>query len=781
MWKRYRPNNATLLRLLPLASAAVSVLLVDMGLLRRFSVPAFQQDWLWPAASQQINSFAMTNLYAWHEAGAGYPTVYPVSWLPDMIAGIACHMFGVYFGLIAFLALVLAMGAYGMFRLTRHFTQSPLLQSASIILFLGSPVVLNDIQAGHLYYLISYACLPFITDLAISIKSGRDALVMGLIMGIGAAQQQFLVLDVLLLIAYWFFINRFSLRLMLLACTTFLLISSPEWILTLVQGTKGLDAYIPLFHWERSQSISLGAALRGLDYIGGYDRELLSPLVRLSFFALPAICILAVLWGRRRHASLFAFIIVASAVFASGLDGPLAAPIWFLFSSIKSFALFRELYDFLGLAAFGYAIMPSLLSAARPSRHRLVSISGWILLAVASSAAFVTAFQSSQGISRLPSALQESLKAARLSGYRYLPVPPSFPQVANIDQKGGLSPFLIGLPGHPSAASPFASFPEAYAASALLAGIKPSSALFARLGISTIVPTAGVTNNEKNVIEPALRSLIPRPSRAPFTRQTAVLGGARLVVLPFSAKPGTLESRYAGARDLQAFRTTDSIDPNTLSLQPDPRIGWARTFYWGFLPRWVYAMQSGVFTLRPKLLAMVPRSLIIVGSESGTVSSARCRFVMRLDNHWEALRCSKNPTLSAHPPIAISNIATKTSKVPESSHQGRAGTVTILAANPSYIRASISAIKGSVIVLRESYNRDWRINIPFARQVMIDGYANGWVLSRSYIGPISIYFTPQTVYSISLIISFVVFFIASLLAIAPSIDNFLRRRRQLLK
>lgn len=781
MWQRYQSDNAKLSRILPLASSAVSLLLIELGLLTRFSVPAFQQDWLWPAASQQIDSFAAANLYAWHEAGAGYPAVYPAPWIPDMIAGIACHIFGVYFGLIVFIALGLAIGAFGMFRLTRHFTQSPILQSTSIILFLGSPVVLNEIQAGHLYYLISYAFLPFIADLAISIRCAREALVIGLFMGIGAVQQQFLVLDVFLLFSCWYFINRFSLRLMLLACFTFLLVSSPEWILTLDQGTKGLDAFIPLLHWERAQSISLGAAFRALDYTGGYDQQLLPPLVRLSFFALPAICVLAIVFGKRRHAVFFSCIIVGSVVLSSGLDGPLAAPLLFLFSNIRPFALFRELYDFLGLAAFGYAIMPSLLSAVVPSRQRAVSILGWILLTVASFAALVTAFQTSQRIARFPSALQESLKSARLSGYRYLPIPPSFPQATNIDQKGGLSPFLIGLPGHPSAASPYASFPEAYVASMLLAGVKPSSTLLARLGISTLVPTAGVSNNEKHVIEPDLRSLIPPPSRLPITQQTAVPGGGRLVILPFSAKPGTIESTYVGARDLQAFRTIASIDPNTLSVQPDPRVGWARTLFWGFLPRWVYAMQSGVFTLRPKLLVRAPRSLIIVGSESGTVSSARCRFVARLDYHWEVIRCLNNPILSAQPPIAISDIATKTAKVSERSQQGRAGSVKILGGDPSFIHASISAIKGSVIVLRESYNQDWRINIPHARHVIIDGYANGWVLSRSYTGPISIYFTPQTLYSISLIMSFVVFVITSLLAIGKRIEDFRRRRRQLLK
>jgi len=747
-------------------AGAGTVSLVLIGLLRRFQVPAFQQDWLWPATWRQVYIFTSSNLFAWRQGGAGGPAIYPVPWIPNLLAGIVSQVFGAYFGLLLFLAIVLVAGAFGIARLARRFTDSALLISCSIIIFLGSPIVLNELKAGHLYYLISYACLPFVVDLAMKRCSFRNALILGCVMGIGAAQQQFLVFNLLLFVGCWLFFNRMPFQYILVTTVAFLLVSSPEWILALVQGTHSLNAYIPLLHWERAESMPLGSAIRGIGYMAGYDR-ILPPIAQWGLGALPILTIFSLFFGRRRASLFFAALSGVGIVMASGLDGPISPLIAFLFAHVRYFALFRELYDFFGLAAFGYALVPVLLlssSRPRPAGSLWVAVP---LVLVAVLAAGATAAQSSTGIARVPGSLNARIRSFEPRGYRFLSIPSSFPQVSNSGQKGGFSPLLIGLPGHPSASSPFASFPEAYAASIVSAKAHSATAVLARFGISDLLPTPDVFGDERRVIEPALRSLIPPIAKPRIERITYIPGGDRVVVLPFSAKPGTLASHYAGARDLRPFRSYSTIDPNLLSIQPDPRLGWARTFYWGSLPRWVYAVQSGVFTTRPRLAATIPPATLVVGSQNGKVSAEGCRALMQLDFHWRILRCGRNPVLTGQPPIAISTIALRTSAIRKIPVQGTVGPATIIFSNPSYIRVVLTASKGSVVVLRESFNTGWQISIPETSHVEVDGYANGWVLSHKYSGQATIYYAPQTLYSIALICSLA----ATLLALGVSLTK----------
>ena len=180
-------------------------------------------------------------------------------------------------------------------------------------------------------------------------------------------------------------------------------------------------------------------------------------------------------------------------------------------------------------------------------------------------------------------------------------------------------------------------------------------------------------------------------------------------------------------------------------------------------------MQSGVFTMLPTLVANIPPATMAVGSQNGIITANGCRLIGILDKHWRVIRCGKDPVLHGSPPIAISEIASHPSRIRRTKFQGKAGMARIIASSPTYIHARIAAARGSVIVLRELFNKGWRINLAGTRHVMVDGYANGWILSHDYSGSITLYYEPQNVYLSALLCSSATLIFALAMGVANKI------------
>uniref|UniRef100_E6Q726 Bacterial membrane protein YfhO n=1 Tax=mine drainage metagenome TaxID=410659 RepID=E6Q726_9ZZZZ len=740
--------------------SAILILATIVHFLLRPGVPAFQQDWLWPIRSSQIYSFATSTFFSWSSNGTGSVSLYPEAWLPNLVAGMCCWVFGTAFGIAAFVALILSVAAAGIGRLAKYLSSTPLAIVSAITLFLGSPVVLNELQAGHLYFLISYAAFPWLIILALTCKSYRDSVILGAAMGFGAAQQQFLFFDLLALIIYWLFSQHFRARFAIIATLVFLGSTSPQWILIVTQGATPLNTFLPLLHWERAESVSLPQAMRNLGYMAGYDSRLLPPLVAAGFWTLPFLGIMAAILQKRRATMALVLMTWFGIVMTSGLNGPLGDVIQLFFQHVREFALFRELYDFSALSAVGYACLAATLAGALRGRGLVIKgiVKGALAIAIAASC--VTAAMSSYGIARAPSSLSFAIGHLHSHGYRFLPVPATFPQISNEGQTGGLSPVLLAVNGHPSAAYPYAAYPEAFIASEARRWAVDRTARLDRFGISELLPTAGIRGDEHSVVEPDLRSMVPEGRHSGLPLAKHIHGGGRLVVLPFSARPGTLMTDYSGARDIQAITATNFVDPNSLSKTPNPAYGWARTFFWPTLPRWSYAMPTGAFTFRNAAQLPAPAATITVGSRNGKPIGSPCRVLRQLDEYWRILRCGPSPTLYGVPPIVISQIALDASIPASIPMEGKAGTVRILTSKPTYVSASIRAVAGSAIVLRDAYNSSWKTNIPGTTHTVVDGYANAWVVSRDFHGIATFEFMPQRIYQIAIIVSLAILLVA---------------------
>lgn len=74
---------------------------------------------------------------------------------------------------------------------------------------------------------------------------------------------------------------------------------------------------------------------------------------------------------------------------------------------------------------------------------------------------------------------------------------------------------------------------------------------------------------------------------------------------------------------------------------------------------------------------------------------------------------------------------------------------------PFLRKAHIRARAGSVLILRERYDRLWRcLDVP-AVHVLMDGYANGWVLEHDEDRDVTVVYFGALPYYIAMLISFI--------------------------
>ena len=788
MLSRLRTQNLlTQRRWLVFLATVFWPLVAVAALLVRSGTPGFQQDWDWPIDRSQIFYFTTFDLHAWLPSGAGQPMIYPQPWWPNLLAGFFCYVFGVHFGLIVTLFFWLIVAASGIRAAIKTVVSSPYAQIAATALYTVTPVTLNEIQAGHLYFLAGYAILPWIVAVTMKPASFASGVILGTLIGLSGCQQQFLLLSGFLAALYLMSSNRRAWPMLVIAIPIALAVSSPEWIIALLlhRDITSLGIYASMPHWVNAQSAPVSERLRMLGYIGGYDHRLLSSFVQTLLWGIPGLSFIALLSSlpapRLRNFALASSIsLMLGVILSSGTYGPLASFFLHTFAKCYPCSLFRELYDFSPLTALGYAsLIPLVLSNPGAPLAR----------AVAAGTAFYSIvlglFIAEAATKDIPLIHSHQLRppaASLLVGYRILALPAIFPQRVDSYPAQGYSPALLGFGNHPSADATLALFPDAYASRLVLHGFTTNlMPLLSRMGIGSVysIPDLrGITIAAAMGAEPALRPLIPSATQLPVPF-VEIPSGSRIRVEPFSAEPGTLASSYIGSRNLSPFRQARYIDPNIIATSTDPRHGWARTAFWPLLPAWIYAVPPGIFSLENRAPLPSPSAMIVAGSQDGHIYSTGCTNVRHLDGHWSILRCDKNPILYGKPPLAISLIA-ENARISQIHHlTGAIGDATILSESPDRLTVRIRAKPGSVLVLREQFSSDWVISIPGTYHVPVDGNMNGWLLPHGFDGIITVYFWPSLYHDVAVAISATLVFATFLYTLSYRFTgNAIRKQRR---
>lgn len=742
----------------PIAAAIVPFLVVA-GIAAGHGIPAFQHDWLWPGSRLQAGNVAFAGMHAWRREGLGAPALYPLAWWVWLAAGASVFVAGPHLGLDLFAYAALAFAAWGFARCAAAYGAAPMGEVFATILAVGNPFVLNELQAGHLDMLWGYALLPHALATARTGRTWGGALAAGVLCGLAGAQQQYVVFAAAAIVAAlaadrkrW----KYLPAILLVAA----IVNAPEWVL-LADGVRAarLDAMLPLRHWALVESSAPADAIRLLGYPAGYEQRLLPPLVAAALWLLPLLAVAGLAVRRGIALELAAIAAVALAV-TTGLRGP-AAPIWSAFQahSIAS-ALFREFYDAAGAAALALSVLAALALSA-PRAAGAAARAAALMLAAA---ACFTAIRAPQGIPRYSVPARAYERAAAVPGNgRILALPAAQPATTGSGRVGGYAPLLLGIGAHPSAVLP--STPAAVLYAASLHGAA-ERAWLSRLDVAAAVPQPGLRTAFAQVVEPSLRGALPR-STPEESQSYASIDAHRVAVEPFSARPGTLAARYRGARDLRAVAGGRRIALIPLERRPDPRTDWARTALWPVLPSWVFSQPASVFTLRTHAVLAIPPALVVAGSARGPVRG--CPTVLRLDAHFSLLRCGARPALQGAAPLVVAEAVAGGRPATPLAPSGARGAVQPLDESASSITARIAARAGSALVLRESYDARWGIDVPGARHVVVDGYANGWVLPRDVDGVVHIRFAPAPLFHAALAASM---FAVLMLALVP-----LARRR----
>lgn len=741
--------------------------IVLLPLMLSGGVPAFQHDWVWPSAASQCVPLAIAGFEPWHDSGLGIPAVYPESFIYHSLAGGSCIAFGPRAGLVVLLLAALVCCGFGYRALCRAVAAGERIAFSGAVSFaiaataIANPIVLNKLQAGHLKFILAYAILPWIAVAALRTAVLGSVWVLGALLGIAAMDPQFLAFGPIVAIVWWWYGGARRPEVVLGAIAVAFAINLQQIVPAMWPSSpQSLGALSPVLFWQRSQSGYPADAVRLLGYIGGYASHSLPLWAKDAYWLLPGCAVLLPLARPRARYLILGLLAVAGILAMSAWNTPLA-PVWsFVFSHVRSTALFRESYNTAALVFAAYA------GGLAIGLHLLRRRSQWGAYATCAALltlAVVTATHAAAGIPIYAPATDErdaqGLLAFAPGHFRFAAVPGTAPLTSGANPGGGgYSPWSLSFDRHATFFSPVPGYVELYTNALLTSDNKNARQWLTRDGIGFVQYLGGWRTAAVAQAEPSIRKAergVFHDIFIPHTRALRLSQSSLIAVEPFDAIPGSLTSAYAGARDLRVFRDGARPVPlQTFFSDVSPATGWARTALTPVLPAWTYAMPAALFTVRSSAKIDVAAATIVAGDESGRLRAGGCTAGRRLDAHFRIFACGANPVFRGTPPIVVSQVLAGATPATELRRSGANGSAVITAYSPWNVTARVQAAPGSAIVLRQTYDDSWRSSIPGARHVLVDGYANAWITPSRLDGKVRFWYAPAQEFFAALAASF---------------------------
>lgn len=331
-------------------------------------VPGFQHDWAWPFTRAQAFADAESALHIWHADGLGTSSSAPNAAAVGLIlwcfAGVVGPLNALHLLDIAFVAIA-ASGAY--------YCAKSYEQSASGLVAAGiycsSPVIYNKLFAGHIYYIIGIALLPWVTGFACrALKSEHRRLsytmACGVAIAFAAGQLQFIaVCAIVILLVGLLAPVSLSARAVvaMVALGTALVLHAADYAVMLQpQSGSGFASQAATVSWQVSQSVPLLHAFAQYDYIGGYARSALgshATAAEQTVAATLGLITVFAIFARRQAAILGILLVCGGGLISAGTYGPLAVPLAYEVSRNGFATVFRELYNFDILTSLGASLL----------------------------------------------------------------------------------------------------------------------------------------------------------------------------------------------------------------------------------------------------------------------------------------------------------------------------------------------------------------------------------------------------------------------------------------
>lgn len=345
-----------------IALFAVIALLIARPLIVMHGLPAFNHDWSWPPDAIAARALFLNSVGLFSDNNFGSLNYYAGSAAGNAVIAACVLVFGSLLGLKILVLVLVGCAGVSTYALARAIGAARLAAVACGIVYCASPVVGNELAAGHVAYLFGYSLLPLIALCALDIARGGRALpVLALLAAVplSIAQPQFGPFDAIVVLAFIVFATSRRSAALVVLVALFALLASPLQVSLALFGhaLSGLSFDKTTLHWEAANSTSFWPTFLGAGYPSGYDRAAGSVLLTLGSAGGAALWA-AALWALRETRAAIAFVglSILAALVCAGINGPLAGAIAYAFVHVPQSALFRELYHFSVLVVLGLVI-----------------------------------------------------------------------------------------------------------------------------------------------------------------------------------------------------------------------------------------------------------------------------------------------------------------------------------------------------------------------------------------------------------------------------------------
>lgn len=792
----------------PGASArAVDVLMVSLFLAIaaafafRGAPPGFRHDWLWPQDRHVLERwFVEFGLSCWNPHGLGSGSQAPsFNWVLGFFAALATLGVSAASVLFVSFASLFIVSALGIGYLIVDALEVPVDRHIARLLgitYALSPVCFQKAVAGHLFWLVAYAALPWFIAFVWQ-GCRRDAGVApffwaALVYAISSAQIQFLAFDACFMLAIaaahgfrreiWFGV-AFVLAVGALQNGNAILApfeSSGNFRLGGLHGTRA---------WE----IDMSTPLPDLAILGGYvgyDRAGLPSglwwIPRAGVVGLIVLALVGVVRTRGRATIVFSIVGVLALLFASGWYGPFASLFDAALQRSVYFTLFRELYHIMGLYILALIVLAAFGCAALP-RFAATVLASIALLAVAP---YVTG-----GLNRLV---------------------PSVPRVAGENETGfSTKPLRVALP-----------FPEPLTEPGQNSGGSDPARLDDDVASTLNAPpfmnwllgsNVGASEQRRLFSDIGIADVAVRNDRVSFVEGTFEPGvGATFA--DFEARQRAMRRRFASPLALNRFRSIVQLEqsPERDPLQyvladrelppgrdvgfesslenNDIKTNWVALRLWSWnVPEFANVMSDGVVTrsgapLRLPLQARPGDTMYVLGAGrtfllngvTGTASPAVAgayrwwRWPINSVDEYAGLRCDG---LCAVVRVRVSSGARwrATPRPPAANVHPAAANMQVEMKWPWSVQGTLPPGRGGTLVFGRAFSPGWHLLVAgtdLGPSRRTDGYFNGWnVTDGSSRRTMRIEFEPQRRASAVVIASVIV----ELLVIVALIARRVRR------
>ena len=356
--------------------ALISYIVISLIILRSILFTndgvGFNHDWNFPMSVYEFRDFCEQALYIWQDHNLGIHLIYPSQYILQYIfMPLSFLGFSGLLVLKLLLLFIFVFSAYFMYILLQRSLKLGF--NASFIggfFYISTPLVFNKMVAGHYLYLISYALSPLILYYYIKFFSTNNIkylIISGILIAIASIQIQYSAMLLFLLTLFGFII--FGIRYKVILCTLilaiFICLIHSFWILpdliaisTTFETLRGASTIENLASW--STSFIEAFVLSG--YRSNHFLIALNQYGYHDIWEIPAFILIVIIFSsliicRNRITLLFGAISVTTLMFTAALSGPFGSIVYFLYSNFAIFNLFRETYHLAFLLSFSYTIM----------------------------------------------------------------------------------------------------------------------------------------------------------------------------------------------------------------------------------------------------------------------------------------------------------------------------------------------------------------------------------------------------------------------------------------